>query len=113
MQTRSEMRTLVIDAVTLLAKASEQLEYERDVPHAFIPAELIEIYATDTFHPKNPEFIAAFTEPELKSLARLYGLVCTASDASQKAAVHSVRDLQKLSEWRDVMKFAKDLSSRL
>jgi len=113
MQTHSEVRSSVIDAVNLLARASEQQEYERGVPHAFVPAELIEIYASDTFHPKNQDFIDAFSEIELKALARLYGLVCTASEAAVRTSVHSVHDLQKLSEWRKVMRFAKDLADRL
>ncbi len=113
MQTHSEVRSSVIDAVNLLARASEQQEYERAVPHAFVAAELIEIYASDTFHPKSQDFIGAFSETELKALARLYGLVCTASEASARTSVHSVHDLQKLPEWREVMRFAKDLADRL
>jgi hypothetical protein len=113
MKSRSEIRSSLIDTITLLARASEQLDYEREVPHAYIPAELIEIYTSDTFHPKNQDFIDAFSEPELKSLARLYGLVCSASEASVLAKVHSVSDLQKLPEWREVMRFAKDLVVQL
>ena len=50
------IKSSVLDTLDLLASASKQLEYEKKVPHVSIPAELIEIYATEIFHPKNLDF---------------------------------------------------------
>jgi hypothetical protein len=107
-----DKRASILDELALLASASAQTRYERDVPHAFVAAELIERFATDLYHPKSPDFIDAFTEAELKDLAHLYGLVHTVSQRMQQASVHSVSDLQKLPEWRQVMSFAKTLHDR-
>jgi uncharacterized alpha-E superfamily protein len=104
-----EIRASVLDELAVLASASAQTQYERDVPHAFVAAELIEHFATDLYHPKSPEFIDAFTEAELKDLAHLYGLIHTAGQRIRETSVHSVRDLQKLPEWRQVMSLAKTL----
>ncbi len=91
----------------MLASASAQARYEKDVPHAFVVAELIEVFVTDLYHPKSPDFIEAFNEDELKDLAHLFGLVCEVSERIRDVQVHSVSDLQKLPEWRRVMSLAK------
>jgi hypothetical protein len=105
----TDRRSAILEGVALLASASAQIEYEKNVPHAFIAAELIEGFATDLYHPKSPDFVDAFSEAELKDLAQLYGLVHAAGQRMQKASVHSVSDLQKLPEWRQVMSLAKTL----
>ena len=105
-------RAVVLDELAMLASASAQAEYEKNVPHVFIPAELIERFASDVYRPKCAEFVDAFTESELKDLARVYGLVFAASERMQKTTVHSVADLQKLPEWRQVMSLAKTLDDR-
>jgi uncharacterized alpha-E superfamily protein len=107
-----DKRGLILDELALLASASAQTQYERDVPHAFIAAELIERFATDLYHPKSSDFVDAFTEAELKDLAHLYGLVHAAAQRMQQTSVHSVSDLQKLPEWRQVMSLAKTLHDR-
>jgi hypothetical protein len=107
-----DKRESILDELAVLASASVQAQYERDVPHAFVAAELIERFATDLYRPKSADFLDAFTEAELKDLAHLYGLVHTASQRMQQASVHSVSDLQKLPEWREVMSLAKTLHDR-
>jgi hypothetical protein len=106
-------RSTVLDELALLASASAQTEYEKDVPQAFIAGELIERFATDVYRPKSPEFVAAFTEPELKELAQLYGLVHAAAGRLGHERVQSVQELQKLQEWRQVMSLAKTLHDSL
>jgi uncharacterized alpha-E superfamily protein len=107
-----DKRTSILDELAVLASASAQTQYERDVPHAFVAAELIEVFASDLYHPKSPDFIDAFTEAELEDLAHLYGLVHTAGQRMRQTSVHSVSDLQKLPEWRQVMSLAKTLHDR-
>jgi hypothetical protein len=107
-----DRRSAMLEAIALLASPSAQTEYEKNVPHAFVAAELIEGFATDLYHPKSPQFVDAFTEDELKDLAQLYGLVHAAGQRMGQASVHSVSDLQKLPEWRQVMSLAKTLHDR-
>jgi len=91
--------------VKLLASASEQLRCEREGLMGHVPTELICGYCDDLFHPKDPVFISAFSARELKDLSVLYGLVYLAGGRS---GISTVTELQKTSEWRQVMAFAKD-----
>ena len=102
-------RSRVTEVVGLLASAAEQFEYERAVPHVAVVDELIESFVTDTYHPKSPDFIAAFSESELRDLAELFGLVRAAGRHMRESRIASVAQLQKLPEWRSVMARAKQL----
>jgi hypothetical protein len=99
-----ELRRRVAEWVKMLAHAGDQLAYERDVPIADVPAELVCVYS-ELFQPKSPEFVEAFTDYELRRLAELYGLVIAAS----KVHVTSVAELQKTPGWRAVMALAKEV----
>ena len=101
----NEYRKQVADHIALLARASEQAEYERRVPIACVPEELVCIFCDDLFHPKSPDFLAAFTEDEIKDLAKLYGLLCSAAEVNAK----SVNEALKSAEWRKAVSFAKTL----
>jgi hypothetical protein len=102
------IRDNVVAEIQLLSLPSRQLEYEKDVPIADVPAELICGFCDDLYHPKSEEFVAAFGEDELKALAHLYGLLSEAA----KVRVTSVTELLKTDEWRNVVSFAKNLSDR-
>ena len=101
------MRALIIEELEMLSLASKQLAYEASLAagagHA--PTELIEVFCTDIFNLKNPEFISAFSNEELKMLAHLYGLVVEAANDSHS----TVTDMLKDPAWRRVMSVAKDL----
>ena len=66
-----QYRKRVVEEIKLLASPSNQMKYERDVPIADVPAELICGFVDDLYHPKSELFLHAFTEQELKSLAEL------------------------------------------
>ena len=101
-------RDSVLAAAQLLASASEQSSYERDVPLVSVPAELAEA-AEDLYRPKHREYIEAFTADELRDLAHLYGLVREAAPGRAS----SVAELLKQAGWRRVMAVAKDLAARI
>jgi hypothetical protein len=107
------VRKAVLEYIRLLARASQQLQYEKNVAAANVPDELICMFCDDLFHPKTPAFLRAFTEGEIKDLAEFYGILCMASRKMKKSS-HSLRvaDLHKLSEWRSAMAFAKELETR-
>ena len=101
------IRKSTIKMIELLSLPSEQLEYEKNVPIADVPAELICGFCDDLYHPKSEDFIAEFSEDELKAMAHLYGLLSEAA----KVEVHSVIELQKVPEWRSVASLAKEMSA--
>jgi hypothetical protein len=97
----------------LLASASAQMQYERDVPHVDVVGEMVSMYADDTFRPKSEDFLTAFSEPEIKDLAQLYGLICLAAKAFETESIDGVSSALKTPEWRSVMEFSKYLHEEL
>ena len=112
-QAASDIRSGIIEHLELLGSAGAQLAYEKDVPHVFIPAELISRFADDLYQPKSHDFVDAFREDELKDLSELYGSLCLARKSSGWQQVNVVSDLLKLPEWRAVVGLSKDLAVRL
>lgn len=101
------IRNAIINEVELLSLPSKQLEYEKDVPIANVPAELICGFCDDLYHPKSKEFLSQFTEEEMKGLAHLYGVLVEAA----KIEASSVSELLKHPKWRNVVEVAKELTS--
>ena len=101
------VRAAIIKEIELLSLPSKQLEYEKNVPIANVPAELICGFCDDLYHPKCEQMLSAFTSEELKGLAHLYGVLCEA--ASIEAA--TVSELLKHDKWRAVVAVAKELSA--
>jgi hypothetical protein len=103
------VRESAISYLRLLSHPSQQMEYEAKVPIASIHGELVSQFCDDIYHPKSPQFLDAFTEDELKDLARLYGLLMETG----RLRVSSVAELLKQPQWRRVVEFAKDLAATL
>jgi hypothetical protein len=101
------LRQSIIDEIDLLAHPSKQLQYERDVPLADVPAELVCGFCNDLYHPKSEEMLSQFTEDELRGLAHLYGVLSESSDLQ----IHSVKDLLQHPKWRAVVSVAKELNA--
>jgi hypothetical protein len=95
----------VVEHIELLAHPSQQFEYEKTVPIANVPAELVCGFCDDLYDPKSLDFMNAFSESELKDLAELFGLLSVAA----KANVSSVAELLKSEPWRAVIALAKEL----
>lgn len=100
------IREAIVEQVKLLSSPSKQLEYEKNVPIAAVPAELVCGFE-GLFHPKDEEFLTAFTSDEIRNLAYLYGLVCEAARLEASETV----ELNKSSEWKRVIALAKELSA--
>lgn len=105
MQDEMTIRRAVVDEVRLISLASEQLAYEKAVPHVNIVAELLSGFCDDLFHPKSPEWVSQFTESELKGLAHLYGVMMEVDSG----AASCVSELLKDEKWRRVIAVAKEL----
>jgi hypothetical protein len=103
------VRHSVLSYLELLAYPSRLIEYEAKTPIASVHGELVSQFCDDLYHPKSPQFLNAFTEDELKDLARLYGLL--AESGTLRAS--SAADLLKQPQWRRIVAFAKDLATTL
>ncbi len=104
------MRKLVIDVLEMLSSPSAQLAYEKSLVVAgHAPTELISVFCDDVFNPKSPEFIAEFSNEELKELAHLYGLMIEISTLRHS----EVADMLKDPAWRRVVSIAKDLHTQI
>ena len=103
------VRQSVLSYLELLSQPSQQLGYETKVPAANVHGELVSQFCDDIFCPKSPQFLDAFTEDELKDLARLYGLLME----SGRLDASSVTDLLKQPQWRRIVEFAKDLAATI
>ena len=101
------VRDQVIGMLELLSSPSEQLKYEEGLINAagHAPAELFSMYCDDLYHPKFPEFIAAFSENELKELAHLYGLMAEMAHSIPS----TVTELIKMKEWRRIVQLASQI----
>ena len=99
------IRERVIEYLDLLSQPSRQIDYETSVPRANSHGELVSWFCNDLFRPKSRAFLDAFTENEMKDLARLYGLLIE----SRELHASSLADLLREPEWRRVARFATEL----
>ena len=61
-------KQIVREQLEMLASESEQLEYERRVPHVPATAEFVSGWFDDSFHLDNAAFREAFSTAELREL---------------------------------------------
>jgi hypothetical protein len=60
-----DLRNNIVGLMRMLASKNEQLAYERDVPIANVPAELVCMWFDDFYHPEAGLFLEAFSPAEL------------------------------------------------
>ena len=103
------IRERVLEYLELLSQPARQLDYETSVPLANSHRELVRWFCDDLFRPKNQQFLAAFSETEIKDLARLYGLLIE----SGLLRASSLADLLREPEWRRIARFAQELFAEM
>jgi hypothetical protein len=99
------VRDRVLEYLELLSQPSRQIDYETSAPRANGHGELVSWFADELFQPKSQQFLDAFTENEIKDLARLYGLLIE----SRQLRASSLVDLLREPEWRRIARFAMEL----
>jgi hypothetical protein len=104
------VRQRVLEYLELLSQPAQQLDYEAKAAVANVHGRLVSKFCDDLFHPKSQQFLTAFTEKEIKDLARLYGLLIE-SELLLRAA--SVTDLVREPEWHRIARFAKQLAATI
>ncbi len=65
----ADRRPVIEELLELLSSSEQQLQYEADVPVAFIPDELVCMWFDDHYHPEDAFFRSCFTPDELEALA--------------------------------------------
>ncbi len=108
-----KLRASVLEEIRGISSAEYQLEYERSVPIADVPAEMICGFCDELFHPTSKPFLGAFTAAETRDLAELHGRMCAASEAFVRDNARTVSEILKVPEWRRTMDFARRLLVRL
>lgn len=98
-------RERVLEYLELLSQPTRQLDYEAHVAVANSHGALVSRFCDDLFRPKSEPFLDAFTESEIKDLARLYGLLIE----SRQLRASSLTDLLREPEWRRIARFAMEL----
>ena len=102
-------RERVLEYLNLLSQPSRQLDYETSMPLASSHRELVSWFCDDLFRPKSRSFLDAFTENEIKELARLYGLLIE----SGLLRASSLTDLLREPEWRRIARFAREIFAKM
>ena len=103
------VRHRVVEYLELLSQPAQQIDYEARAAVANVHGQLVSKFCDDLFHPKSRQFLDAFTENEIKDLARLYGLLIE----SGLLRASSLTDLLREPEWRRIARFAKELGATI
>ena len=105
----SDVRRHIVELVQLLASSEQQLAYQRDVPIANVPAELVCMWFDDLYHPQWDLFVEAFSETERNRLATFHRFY----DARVEQLPNSLEEMHQSVVWRDVMSEAKQVLNDL
>lgn len=99
----------MLEYLELLSQPSRQIDYETSAPRVDSHGKLVRWFCDALFRPKSQQFLDAFTENEIKDLARLYGLLIE----SRLLRASSLADLLREPEWRRIARFAKELADTI
>lgn len=106
-QTRRSIHELLV----LIGDRDAQRAYERDVPIANVPAELICMWFDDHFQPGSGWFVSAFSNDELAELAAFNDFYRARTDKLPTSGGIDV--LQKAREWDEIVDRARATLTRL
>jgi len=98
----ANIRSSIREHLRLLADPVAQREYERNVPVADVPAELLCGWCDDVYHPASAAFQSAFSPRELAALAEFDNLF-NAAAAELPDPLLRLRELQAHPAWGRVM----------
>ena len=108
---RDETRRLLHDLLLLLSDREAQRAYERDVPIANVPAELLSMWFDDIYHPSSDRFGAAFSDDERAELAAFNDSYRARAD--DLPTTGGVAALHGTPEWDEVVERASAALLRL
>ena len=103
---RPPWRQIVAETLDLLSSEAEQLEYERNVPHVDVTAELLCAWGDDSYFPGDVGFVASFSGDEMEALAK-FNATFEANIAHLPRSSGTVRTWLSSEVWQRVMEAAK------
>ena len=105
-------RKIVIEMLQMLGSETEQLDYERNVPHVDITAELLCGWFDDSYHPSDAHFRSCFVDSELVALAEFDAFYSNRTALLPKSN-GTVQNWLASPVWREVMQQASQTLSRV
>ncbi len=103
-------RRNAIEYLEMVACAQTQREYERNVPIADVPGELLDQFV---YSPELGNWRDAFAEEELRDLAEYHRKLMVAAKAfNGRTPGPGVEDILVMPEWIEVMKEAQGILDR-
>jgi hypothetical protein len=102
-----ETRHVFSSLLHMIADFQSQAEYQRDVPIANVPAELICQWFDDHYHPEEEWFKESFSEEERELMADFNDYYNKRIDYLPKT--NDVFELQKSIVWQEIAAKAKDV----
>jgi hypothetical protein len=100
-----DLRNNIVGLMRMLASKDEQLAYERDVPIADVPAELVCMWFDDLYHPDTDLFLEAFSPSERERLARFHVFY----NARHKRLADTLAEMHQNGAWLEVMDEAQQV----
>jgi len=99
-----QVRSKVIELLELYASEAKQREYQKNVPWVPVPTELVEMWFSDTYHPKEPSLRLVFSDVELEALARFHAHFDRITHGRGRIALGpDLEELLKEERWRKLM----------
>jgi hypothetical protein len=105
-------KQIIIGVLEQLASETDQLDYERNVPHVDITAELLCRWFDDSYHPNDPGFRSCFTEAELLAMSEFDTFYSERTGLLPKSN-GTVRTWLASPVWREVMHQASQTLGRV
>jgi hypothetical protein len=101
-----QLRKNVIEDLHLLASTKEQLEFQRRVPFVNISNELTCGWFDDSYHPADETFCGAFSEAELKTLAKFNEVFDHVRSSFEEPHMPEIQALIQTPQWKRAVKAA-------
>jgi len=103
------IRTSIKELLELLASEEAQVEYEKSVPTANVPAELVCMWFDDSYHPSSPQHIEAFSKAERDILAAFNEMY----DARVESLPATLSGMHASQQWAEVVAEAQQVLSKI
>ena len=103
------MRARVLETLALLASEEMQREYQREVPHVDVPAELFNQW-DDCYFPEDKDFQSGFVSAELAVLANFANVLNQVCDDTPQV-LPALDEFLTTQAWRTLSDAAQDALS--
>lgn len=102
-------RAYTIQTLQLIADIEAQRQYEKNVPIADVPSELICQWFDDYYHPESEEYRLAFTDEELDTMAEFSKFY----DSRVEKLPQTLNEMHQCDTWRQIVEKAQWVLDKL